>query len=460
MADSRGILGEIAAAKRVELAQRLNAVSLDGLRDQAQPTHRSLSQALARPGARFILEIKKASPSAGMIRRDADVTALASGYSGVADALSVLTDDRFFGGSLEDLSQARAAFEGPLLAKDFFIDPRQVVEARIAGADAVLVILSLLDDAGARQIIEEASRFAMDVLVEVHNVVEMHRALALGAPLIGINNRNLRDLSVDLSTTERLAAMAPDRLLVSESGVRGRTDVDRLSPHVDAFLVGTSLMESPKPAEAARELVFGRVKLCGLSQPADFRVARAAAHVGLIFVPGSLRSVSPGEALRLASLHPSSVGVFRNASIENVSQVATMLGLAAVQLHGGEDAFYVRALARCLPRRCEIWKAIEVGRTKPDRFDAADRLLFDNGSGGTGQTFDWRLVRGHADLSRAIVAGGIGPDNAVEARRLGAYAIDVGSKVEDVPGRKSPKKIRALFDALRSPSREQARACA
>src|SRR5205085_5706066 len=121
-------------------------------------------------------------------------------------------------------------------AKDFFIDPRQVGEARIAGADAVLVMLSLLDDAAARQIIAEARRFGMDALVEVHDEAEMRRAVALGAPLIGINNRDLRDLSVDLSTTERLAGLAPDRLLVAESGISCRADVDSLAGHVDAFL--------------------------------------------------------------------------------------------------------------------------------------------------------------------------------------------------------------------------------
>ena len=127
-------------------------------------------------------------------------------------------------------------FDGPILAKDFFIDPRQVVEARIAGADAVLVMLSLLDDDGARAMIAEARRFGMDALVEVHDEAEMRRALALGAPLIGINNRDLRDLSIDLATTERLARLAPDRVLVSESGIDSRADVERLAPLVDGFL--------------------------------------------------------------------------------------------------------------------------------------------------------------------------------------------------------------------------------
>src|SRR5437763_4947273 len=237
--EAAGVLGRIASAKREELARRFDGVSLDALRAEARPTTRSLAGVLAQPGARFILEIKKASPSAGAIRADADPARLARGYRGVADALSVLCDRAFFGGSLDHLTAARAEFDGPILAKDFFIDPRQVAEARIAGADAILVMLSLLDDAEAQGMIAEARRFGMDALVEVHDEGEMRRALALGAPLVGINNRNLKDLSADLSTTERLARLAPDRTLVSESGISDRPNVDRLSPVVDGFLIGS-----------------------------------------------------------------------------------------------------------------------------------------------------------------------------------------------------------------------------
>ena len=274
MTDIPGVLGRIVAAKRDELGRRFDGVSIDALRAEAQPTRRSLSDAIAGEGARFILEIKKASPSAGAIRPAADPAALARGYSGVADALSVLCDEQYFGGSLDDLKAARTEFDGPILAKDFFIDPRQVAEARIAGADAVLAMLSLLDDDAAREMIAEARLLGMDALVEVHSEAEMRRALALGAPLVGINNRDLRDLSIDLSTTERLARFAPDRIVISESGIASRADIERLSPLVDGFLVGSSLMQAANPAEAARALVFGRTKLCGLNCGADLSAAR------------------------------------------------------------------------------------------------------------------------------------------------------------------------------------------
>ena len=463
MAEPAGILGQIASAKRHELARRFEGVSLDALRAQALPTERSFRAALAQGGARFILEIKKASPSEGAIRAGADPAVLARGYARVADALSVLCDGPYFGGSLDDLAAARAEFEGPILAKDFFIDPRQVVEARIAGADAVLVMLSLLDDEAARTMIAEAKRLGMDALVEVHDEAEMRRALALGAPLIGINNRDLRDLSIDLSTTERLALLAPDRTLVSESGNVNRADVDRLARHVDAFLIGSTLMRAGDPAQAARALIFGRTKLCGLNRGADVRAARPAAFAGFVFVPGSPRHVTEREAAPLAGMAREAgvhaVGVFRDAPIRDVIRRARHLQLRAVQLHGREDNEYVRTLRRSLPSDCEVWTAISVrGGTVTVR--PGDRMVFDNGEGGTGRSFDWAAVDGHPELPKALIAGGIGAHNVIVAQRLGAYAIDVGSAVDQEPGRKSPEKIAALFDALRPDCRQRLRACA
>jgi len=460
---AEGVLGRIAAAKREELASRFDGVSLDALRGRAQPTRRSLAEAIAKDGARFILEIKKASPSAGAIRPGADPATLARGYVGVADALSVLCDAEFFGGSLDDLTAARCEFDGPILAKDFFIDLRQVAEARIAGADAVLVMLSLLGDSDAREMIAEANQLGMDVLVEVHDEAELRRALALGAPLIGINNRDLRDLSIDLSTTERLAPLAPDRILVSESGIGSRSDVGRLASRIDGFLVGSSLMQAGEPAQAARELVFGRTKLCGLNCGAGLRAARPAAFAGFVFVPGSPRHVTADEAAPLAGVSRKSgmlpVGVFRNAPHDVVSDVAMLLNLHAVQLHGREDLEYVKALRRELPRECEIWTAVSVGREQTSG-RGGERVVFDNADGGSGRAFDWSLVRGHSALGSAIVAGGIGPRNARAAQELGGYAIDVGSSVDVRPGQKSPEKIAALFEALRPASRERLRACA
>jgi indole-3-glycerol phosphate synthase/phosphoribosylanthranilate isomerase len=324
-------------------------------------------------------------------------------------------------------------------------------------------MLSLLDDDRAREMIAEAHRLGMDALVEVHDEAEMRRALALGAGLIGINNRDLRDLTIDLSTTKRLARLAPDRLLVSESGIVGRPDVESLSPLVDGFLIGSSLMRASEPAQSARQLIFGRAKLCGLNSGADVRAARPAAFAGFVFVPGSPRHVTAQQAAPLAGTARKSgmlpVGVFRDAPLGTLTDIATLMNLHAVQLHGREDVEYVRALRRELPSACEIWTALSVGR-EPLTSRGGDRLVFDNGDGGSGRCFDWSLVKRHPELARALIAGGLGAHNAAAARELGAHAMDVGSAVDLRPGRKCPEKITALFDALRPRSRERMRACA
>ena len=201
-----GVLGEIAAAKRTELASRYAGMSLDALRSHARPTRVRPRRRSARPAPVSSSRSRRLRPRparSGPMPMQAELARLCRR----GRCPERLSDSAFFGGSLRDLAAARAEFDGPILAKDFFVDLRQVAEARIAGADAMLVMLALLDDASARQMIVEARRFGMDALVEVHDEREMRRALEIGARLIGINNRDLRDLSVDLSTTERLAAL-------------------------------------------------------------------------------------------------------------------------------------------------------------------------------------------------------------------------------------------------------------
>jgi anthranilate phosphoribosyltransferase len=192
MTDPGGVLGEIVARKRVDVTARLAGVTLEALRARAAPTERSLAAALARPGARFIMEVKRASPSEGTLRQAVDPAAIARAYRGAADAISVLVDTPYFGGSYQDLRAVRAEFAGPILAKDFVVDVRQVPEGRAHGADAVLVMLSVLDDGAAAEIMAEARRLGMEALVEAHDAAEVRRAVALGAKLIGINNRDLR----------------------------------------------------------------------------------------------------------------------------------------------------------------------------------------------------------------------------------------------------------------------------
>jgi indole-3-glycerol phosphate synthase/phosphoribosylanthranilate isomerase len=462
MREIGGVLGEIVARKRVDVSARLAGVTLEDLRARAEPTGRSLKAALAAPGARFVMEVKRASPSKGVLREAADPAAIARAYRGAADAISVLTDAPYFGGSFDDLSAVRVEFDGPILAKDFVIDPRQVPEARLHGADAVLAMLSVLDDAEAAAVIAEARRLGMDVLVETHDEAEVARAVALGAEIVGINNRDLKSLTVDLAVTERLAGLVPgDRLVVSESGIESRGDVERLARHADAFLVGSSLMRSDDPALAARALAFGRVKVCGLTDPEDAALAASsgASFAGLIMVPNTPRALSRAQAEKVAAAAGiPAVGVFRNEKPAVVADTARALGLAAVQLHGEEDAAYIRGLRALLPEDTELWAVVAVGRDLPEARLGADRTLFDTKaggqSGGTGIAFDWDRIGGRGDLAHGIVAGGLGPDNAAQAAKLGAYALDVSSGVESAPGRKDAIKMQAFFDALRVPVRK------
>jgi indole-3-glycerol phosphate synthase/phosphoribosylanthranilate isomerase len=462
MIDPGGVLGEIVARKRVDVAARLSGVTIDELRSRAAPTRRSLRAALARPGARFIMEVKRVSPSEGALRAQADPAAIARAYRGAADAISVLVDAPYFGGSYADLEAVRAEFEGPILAKDFVIDPRQVPEARMHGADAVLVMLSVLDDAAAAAAIAEARRLNMDVLVEAHDEAEVRRAIALGAPLIGINNRDLKTLKVDLAVTERLAHLVPsDRLVVAESGIGTRADVERLAPYADAFLVGSSLMRSERPAEAARALAFGRVKVCGLTDVHDAALAAdcGAAFLGLIMVPNTPRALTLPQAEQVASGVGDTplVGVFRNEAVADVAEATHRLGLHAVQLHGREDPDYIADLRRTLPSSTEIWAAAAVAAAVPAARAGADRTLFDTAvsgqSGGTGRSFDWSCLHGRPDLPTGILAGGLNPTNGRAATQVGAYALDVSSGVEMAHGRKDSGKLSAFFQALRPSDR-------
>jgi indole-3-glycerol phosphate synthase / phosphoribosylanthranilate isomerase len=464
MADPSGILGEIIARKRRDVAARLTGRSLADLRSRTVPSVRSLKAALTRPGARFVMEVKRASPSEGKLRPQVDPAETALAYRAAADAISVLVDEPYFGGSYADLEAVRSVFDGPILAKDFIVDPRQVAESRLHGADAVLVMLSVLGDAEARTVMAEAAALGMDALVETHDETEVRRAVALGAELVGINNRNLRTLEVDLATTERLAPLVPgDRIVVSESGIEDRTDVERLARRADAFLVGSSLMKAERPGQVARTLAFGRVKVCGLTSAADAALASAAGatHIGLIIVPGTPRAVKCQEARAILEAAPdaAAVGVFCNERLMKVATSARDLGLDAVQLHGEEDAGYIRGLRNLLPDDIEIWAASGVGDFIPDR-PCADRLLFDTAvegrSGGTGISFDWSRIAGRRELQRCLIAGGITPGNARKAASMGTFAIDLSAGVESAPGRKDPGKLAALFEAVRLPVRGDA----
>lgn len=255
------VLDEILAHKRVELEaakRRTSSRELAAEAERASEPPRGFRRALARaPAPAVIAELKRRSPSKGEIRTDFDPVRCAEAYAeGGAAALSVLTDERYFGGRLDFVARVRRAVALPLLRKDFVLDPYQIDEARVAGADAVLLIVAALDDARLRALHLYAALRGLDALVEVHDEHELERALAVGAVLVGVNNRDLRSFVTDLAVTERLAEKVPPGvLLVAESGISGPTDIARLAKAgARAFLVGESLMRASDPGRALRRL--------------------------------------------------------------------------------------------------------------------------------------------------------------------------------------------------------------
>ena len=258
-------LDEICATKRLEVTERRGFATMDDLdrlaREQSAPRgFRAALETTARDGFALIAEIKKSSPSKGLIRADFRPAEHAVAYQhGGAACLSVLTDAQYFQGHEDYLADARRACDLPVLRKDFMVDPWQVAEARAIGADAILIIVAALDDGAMAEIEAAAMERGMDVLVEVHDAAELERASRLQSRLIGINNRDLKTFRTDLATTERLAPLASEgTLLVGESGINSHADCDRLARvGVQTFLVGESLMRQADVESATRRLLEG-----------------------------------------------------------------------------------------------------------------------------------------------------------------------------------------------------------
>ena len=252
------ILDEIVARTRAELTERRRSVPVEELAARPAPARAGLRDALARPAISLIAEFKRRSPSAGEIRGGSSPAEIAGAYErGGAAAMSVLTDGPYFGGSLEDLAEAAGACSLPLLRKDFIVDEYQLHEARAAGASAVLLIVAALDQAELESLQESAHALGLDVLVEVHDGAELERAAAAGAALIGVNNRDLRDFSVDPQRTFALLEQMPQgALVVAESGISDAQTLARLeAAGVAGALVGERLMRAASPEQALRELL-------------------------------------------------------------------------------------------------------------------------------------------------------------------------------------------------------------
>lgn len=448
------VLAKIVADKAIWVEARKAQQPLASFQNEIVPSQRHFYDALRGARTVFILECKKASPSKGVIRDDFDPARIAGVYKHHASAISVLTDEKYFQGSFDFLPIVSQIAPQPVLCKDFIIDAYQIYLARYYQADACLLMLSVLDDAQYRQLAAVAHSLNMGVLTEVSNEEELERAIALEAKVVGINNRDLRDLSIDLNRTRQLAPrLGAGVTVISESGINSYAQVRELSHFANGFLIGSALMGQDDLNAAVRSVLLGENKVCGLTRPEDAKAAYEAGAIfgGLIFAPSSPRYVTPEQARTVSAAAPLRyVGVFRDSAVQEVVNIAETLKLSAVQLHGSEDQAYINALRDALPDEVAIWKALSVAHSLPARdLRSVDRYVFDNGQGGSGQRFDWSLLAGQT-LDNVILAGGLGADNCVDAAKLGCSGLDFNSGVESAPGIKDSNKLAAVFKTLRA----------
>ncbi|WP_187975943.1 bifunctional indole-3-glycerol-phosphate synthase TrpC/phosphoribosylanthranilate isomerase TrpF [Corynebacterium poyangense] len=393
---------------------------------------------------RYIMECKSASPSLGLIRKNYSPGEIARVYSRYASAISVLCEPEKFGGDYDHLATVAASTHLPVLCKDFIIDPVQLHAARYFGADAVLLMLSVLEDQEYRELAAEADRLGLDVLTEVIDEDEVSRGTSLGAKIFGVNHRNLHDLSIDLSRSSRLARhIPPDAVLVSESGIQDHHTIRKLGGHSHAFLVGSQLTSQPDIDRAARSLVFGTHKVCGLQTPSAAQVARAcgAIYGGLIFEPSSPRNVSRETAEKIISAEPGLEYVAVSRRESRWSEL-TFDGISVLQLHTplhrsvAEELEFLNRVREDVGPHIRLWRAISM--TEPHSADIArelsrcqdiELLVLDSQHGGSGQTFNWSSIPQEI-LAKSLLAGGINEDNLTAALAVGSAGIDINSGVE------------------------------
>jgi indole-3-glycerol phosphate synthase/phosphoribosylanthranilate isomerase len=378
--------------------------------------------ALAAPGLRAIAEVKRRSPSAGDLRPDADAATLAQAFAETgAAAISILVDERF-GGSFADLQAARAATEAPLLAKGFFRDQGDLLQCRISGADAALLLLRDLDDEHARLMLDGGRALGLDLLVEAHDPEELERAVALGADVIGLNARDLATFAIDRAAQLELVARAPrDRVIVAESAIGNRAQAAEAElAGADAVLVGSALMRAPDPAAALADLIARPlVKVCGLTRQED---VAAAAEAGADMA-GFVLAESPRRAEAPLPVPASmlSVAVF----VGEAEDVGTHLA----QLYPEEDGH--RARDGILLRAGE-----EVATVLDLPWLGEDERHWERAAGVGG---------------RVMLAGGLAPETVGAAvAAVAPWAVDASRSLETAPGLKDHARVRAFVEAARS----------
>ena len=479
------ILDKIIEATKIRVAQEKQVESPEAVKAAAlalpSDTGFPFEAALRQQDFNFICEVKKASPSKGIIAEYFPYLDIAKEYEVAgAAAISVLTEPDFFKGDKKYLQEIASTVKIPVLRKDFIIDEYQIYQAKVWGASAILLICACLDVPMLTKFRELADSLGLASLVEAHDEKEVQMAIDCGARIIGVNNRNLKDFTVDVQNSVRLRNLVQDDVIfVSESGLETPEDIQVLRDNnIGVALMGETFMRSPNKVEKLAYL-YGptyytpKVKMCGISKVETIPAVVEAKpdYMGLVFAP-SKRQVTVDQAkILVEELHRGyakkygsdtehdkndtikTVGVFVNETVDNLVTIANEANLDAVQLHGDEDETFIQSLKE--RTNVEVWKAIQI-RTAADTEkwidSSADMLLFDayhkDERGGTGEVFDWSSL--DAFERPFMLAGGIDSTNVARAiRTVRPYGIDISSGIE-TNGVKDDEKITAFIKIVKS----------
>ena len=472
------ILDKIIEATKIRVAQEKQVESPEAVKAAAlalpSDTGFPFEAALRQQDFNFICEVKKASPSKGIIAEHFPYLDIAKEYEVAgAAAISVLTEPDFFKGDKKYLQEIASTVKIPVLRKDFIIDEYQIYQAKVWGASAILLICACLDVPTLTKFRELADSLGLSSLVEAHDENEVQMAIDCGARIIGVNNRNLKDFTVDVQNSVRLRNLVQDDVIfVSESGLETPEDIQVLRDNnIGVALMGETFMRSPNKVEKLAYL-YGptyytpKVKMCGISKVETIPAVVEAKpdYMGLVFAP-SKRQVTVEQAkILIEELHKQcinhydtkvvkTVGVFVNETVDNLVAIANEVNLDAVQLHGDEDETFIQSLKE--RTNVEVWKAIQI-RTAADTEkwidSSADMLLFDayhkDERGGTGEVFDWSSL--DAFERPFMLAGGIDSTNVARAiRTVRPYGIDISSGIE-TNGVKDDEKITAFTKIVKS----------
>ncbi|GHO45558.1 bifunctional indole-3-glycerol-phosphate synthase TrpC/phosphoribosylanthranilate isomerase TrpF [Ktedonospora formicarum] len=469
-------LDRIVTQTSLDLEQRKRDYPLEDLKRLAheQPRARDFAQAFEpRTQVHLIAEVKRASPSKGMLLPDftsSTPVELARTYeANGASVISVLTEPHFFLGAPEYLTAIKHAVNIPVLRKDFIIDEYQVYEARAWGADAILLICAILDDAQLRHLYSVARELNMHCLVEVHSPEEAQRAVEARALVIGVNSRDLVTFKMNPYLIRDIRQqIPPDRIVIAESGIHSAADARRLARYdVQGMLVGESLVVSKDIPTQIQMLLRGanvgtQVKVCGLREAEHITVAMEAGAdlLGFIFYPPSHRYIRPEQVRKAVeasgyyertTASPDLVGVFVNEKADFINEAAEEAGLHYVQLHGDESLEFCQHIKRPVIKALSVRTSEDLARLQEYRA-VVWRLLLDTPTpqrGGSGVTSDWELARQAARELRIFLAGGLNAENVGEAiERVRPWGLDVSSGVES-DKHKDPEKIRRFLRSVR-----------